>query len=312
MDKILGHNKTVISLAYRISYYDEGLNAASNVMEGNSAGQSQTASGAAAIAANPGAYYVGGPTPAVTLSSTCFCFPIPLSNYVLNGGVTSYIINPNIKTPYVQDYNVRWQRELARGTVLSVQYVGNKGTHLWHYQNVNETNTLENGFINEFKNAQNNLAIANGMTVAQMTAQPYVALKTANFADTGLPGQVPLPIMQTAFGANGSNAALAASSGFGDSTFITDLQQGLVGTLASSLASTSASTYYCRLVGSNFGPCASGIGANQRNLASYCSEGRFQWQFIQPVYVGANQMQEYPPEGITDTNTHNVTAYARN
>jgi hypothetical protein len=256
MDKFLGHNKTVISLAYRISYYDEGLNAAANVMEGNTAGNSQTASGSAALAANPGAYFVGGTAPAVTVSPSCFCFPIPLSNYVLNGGVTSQVINPNIKTPYVQDWNVRYQREIARGTVLSVQYVGNKGTHLWHYQNINETNTLENGFTNEFKNAQNNLAIANGMTVAQMTAQPYVALKTANFADTGLPGQVALPIMQTAFGANGSNAALAASSGFGSSTFITDLQQGLVGTLASSLASTSANTYYCRLVGSNFGPCA--------------------------------------------------------
>jgi hypothetical protein len=49
---------------------------------------------------------------------------------------------------------------------------------------------------------------------------------------------------------------LAASSGFGNSTFITDLQQGLVGALARSLASTSANTYYCRLVGSKFGSCA--------------------------------------------------------
>ncbi len=53
-----------------------------------------------------------------------------------------------------------------------------------------------------------------------------------------------------------------------------------------------------------------GIGAQQRNLAGYCTERRFQWQFIQPVYVGANQMQEYPPEGITETNVHNVAAYS--
>jgi hypothetical protein len=58
------------------------------------------------------------------------------------------------------------------------------------------------------------------------------------------------------------------------------------------------------------GGAVTGIGANQRNLESYCSQGRFQWQFIQPVYVGANQMQEYPPEGINDTNTHNVTGYS--
>jgi hypothetical protein len=52
-----------------------------------------------------------------------------------------------------------------------------------------------------------------------------------------------------------------------------------------------------------------GIGAEQRNLASYCTKGRFQWQFVQPVYVGANQMAEYPPEGHTDTNGHNIGAY---
>jgi hypothetical protein len=64
------------------------------------------------------------------------------------------------------------------------------------------------------------------------------------------------------------------------------------------------------LGGGPAGGAVTGIGANQRNLESYCSQGRFQWQYIQPVYVGSNQMQEYPPGGITDTNTHNVTAYA--
>lgn len=63
------------------------------------------------------------------------------------------------------------------------------------------------------------------------------------------------------------------------------------------------------LGGGPAGGAVTGIGANQRNLAGYCTQGRFQWQFIQPVYVGANQMQEYPPEGIKDTNTHDVIAY---
>ena len=53
-----------------------------------------------------------------------------------------------------------------------------------------------------------------------------------------------------------------------------------------------------------------GIGANQRNLAGFCTQGRFQWQFIQPVYVGANQMQEYPPDGLKEMNTHNIVAYS--
>ena len=57
------------------------------------------------------------------------------------------------------------------------------------------------------------------------------------------------------------------------------------------------------------GGAVTGIGGNQGNLASYCTQGRFQWQFIQPVYVGSNQMQERPPAGTTDTNTHNIATY---
>ena len=255
LGRLLGANKTVLSAAYRIAYYDEGMNSISNI-QGANPGASQSSSGAAALAAAPGTFSVGGALPSVVTSPTSFSFPLPLSNYVLNGGTSWNYINPDLKTPYVQDWNIRLQREVARGTIVSISYVGNKATHIWHYQNVNETNGVENGFINEFKNAQNNLAIANGMSVSQMTAQPYTTLKTQNFANQGLAGQVPLPIFQTAFGANGSNLALAASSGFGSSTFVTDLQQGLVGTLATSLASTSTNTYYCRLVGNNFAPCA--------------------------------------------------------
>lgn len=54
-----------------------------------------------------------------------------------------------------------------------------------------------------------------------------------------------------------------------------------------------------------------GIGQVEHALASYCSEGRLQWSFIQPVYSRSNQMQEYPPEGFVDSNPHNIGAYER-
>jgi hypothetical protein len=63
------------------------------------------------------------------------------------------------------------------------------------------------------------------------------------------------------------------------------------------------------LGGGPSGGAVTGIGADQGNGADYCSKGRFQWQFIQPVYVGANQMQEYPPDGLNDTDPHNVGDY---
>ena len=63
------------------------------------------------------------------------------------------------------------------------------------------------------------------------------------------------------------------------------------------------------LGGGPAGGAVIGIGAEQENLAGFCTKGRFQWQFIQPVYVGANQMQEYPPDGLNEANKHNVAGY---
>lgn len=57
------------------------------------------------------------------------------------------------------------------------------------------------------------------------------------------------------------------------------------------------------------GGAVTGIGAAQRALDSYCTKGRFQWQFVQPVYVGSNQMQERPPDGITDASLRNIISY---
>ena len=65
----------------------------------------------------------------------------------------------------------------------------------------------------------------------------------------------------------------------------------------------------------SFGPLGStgaavtGIGATQRGLASFCSAGRFQWAFVQPVYAGANQMQERPPDDAPMGTERDITWY---
>jgi hypothetical protein len=53
-----------------------------------------------------------------------------------------------------------------------------------------------------------------------------------------------------------------------------------------------------------------GIGERQHNLESYCSQGRFQWGYVQPVYVGSNQMREWPPDGAPVGDDHDITFYA--
>ncbi|HUJ93537.1 MAG TPA: hypothetical protein VLW46_01080 [Candidatus Bathyarchaeia archaeon] len=57
------------------------------------------------------------------------------------------------------------------------------------------------------------------------------------------------------------------------------------------------------------GDPVTGIGATQRGLESYCSPGRFQWAFVQPVYAGSNQMQERPPDDAPMGTSHDITFY---
>ncbi len=62
----------------------------------------------------------------------------------------------------------------------------------------------------------------------------------------------------------------------------------------------------------SFGPAAGavgGIGRTQGDLESYCSGGRFQWAFAQPIYVGSNEMQPGPPDGAPVGSAHDITYY---
>ncbi|HEV2341207.1 MAG TPA: hypothetical protein VGS15_05365 [Candidatus Acidoferrales bacterium] len=61
------------------------------------------------------------------------------------------------------------------------------------------------------------------------------------------------------------------------------------------------------------GPAVTGIAATQtkEGLASYCSAGRFQWAYIQPVYAGAIQMQKYPPADAPMGDDHDITFYQK-
>ena len=52
--------------------------------------------------------------------------------------VSGIFVDPNLRTPYVQQYNIGVQWEFARNTVLEVGYVGNKGTKLLQIVNLNQ------------------------------------------------------------------------------------------------------------------------------------------------------------------------------
>jgi len=58
--------------------------------------------------------------------------------------------DPNIRTPYIQNWSASLSRALRGNTTIEVRYVGTKGTELLRGTNVNETNVIENGIANAF------------------------------------------------------------------------------------------------------------------------------------------------------------------
>src|SRR5258708_8315273 len=87
-------------------------------------------------------------------------YPIPSLPLAAQSGQTVSDFNPNIKPEYVSSWNLGFQRELDRNTVVEFRYVGNHGTDLWRSINLNEVNIFENNFLSQFNAAANNLAIA--------------------------------------------------------------------------------------------------------------------------------------------------------
>ncbi len=182
----------------------------------------------------PGSLALGDTLPAYNFSPTAYQASEPQSDFTFLGSVGVNGMKENIRQPYTQSWNVGIQRQLGDSTALEIRYNGNRTLHQWVSTNINEVNVFENGFLDEFKAAQSNLAInqANGVD---------------SFADNGYAGQVALPILSQAF--------ISSPGDFSNADYIQMLNTGQVGSLASVLTNVN---YFCNLVSTSFTPCSPG------------------------------------------------------
>jgi hypothetical protein len=67
------------------------------------------------------------------------------------------VFDPNLRTGYVEMWGLNVQREVAKGTVLTVGYVGNRGLKLFFNQDLNQVR-MTPGFISDVKELANNLS----------------------------------------------------------------------------------------------------------------------------------------------------------
>ena len=206
---------------YSVSYLHDGFTVISNAL-----GTGTTNAGLIQSAANT--------TPTGVLSASGVALPTPSfsmpvtdrQNFLANPGNGLWAIDPNIRIPYVQQWSLGYEREVTRNMAFEVRYVGNRATKVWRAYDVNEVNIYESGFLQEFLNAQKNLAARGGTSFAPAGRAGLPACPTC----------VALPIFDRFFTQSGLPSNTNTNAQYANATFISNLNNNNVGTLANALA----------------------------------------------------------------------------
>jgi len=152
--------QTVLRGGYSIAYERQGSASVLNFFDANP-GLFTNATRSTTIGNLTGATGDGGPLP-LLLSQTSRLGPASFPSaptYPFTGIITDQvnIFDPHLKTPYAQSWSFGIQREITKDMAVEVRYVHTLNLQQWVAFNYNETNIVENGFLNEFKLAQANL-----------------------------------------------------------------------------------------------------------------------------------------------------------
>ncbi|HWO01418.1 MAG TPA: TonB-dependent receptor, partial [Blastocatellia bacterium] len=199
-------DQTVIRGGYSIAYTREGFNAYTAMFGSNNG---PTVNLNVTAASTPSIFKAGSVLFRDPSSYPFIPPPKDTSRFPLLAGGSASVndFDPNLKPGYTQSYSFGLQRELNKDTAVEIRYVGTHGTRLWRQYNYNEVNIFENGFLGAFQSAQNNLKIFTAANPrcgqAALPGQPTPP--PCNYGNTGLPGQVNVPLITTAIG--GSAAA---------------------------------------------------------------------------------------------------------
>jgi hypothetical protein len=138
--------------------------------------------------------------------------PTPVYPIATNVSQSIAGFDPNIQMAYSDSFQAGITRSLGKTMAVEVRYVGTRGHGDWNDLNYNEFNIVENGFLNEFRQAQKNLA-AN-----------IAAGRGNTFAYTGAAGTAPLPIFLAYYNrqasANAGDPALYTGANWTNSTLL--------------------------------------------------------------------------------------------
>jgi hypothetical protein len=155
---ITGDGKTALRVGYSISFVnDETIAAISNNVEYNEG--LMAVSSDINLSGRVSENLPSIPTPV-------FMVPRTFEDNFLQNFYTAFgLPEPNLRTPYVQQWSVGIQRKV-RDMVVEARYVGNHSTKLFRGYDVNPVVIRENGFLDDF-----NHALQNGILAREATGE---------------------------------------------------------------------------------------------------------------------------------------------
>jgi hypothetical protein len=240
-----GPGKGVLRAGFSTSFVREGLTVAIQPLRSND-GTVSTITNTQSTGVLTSAADGGAP-----IATPPFALPVnQLNNWMLNSASGMFTFDPNMRTPYVLQWTLGFQREVAADTRFEIRYVGNHAVKLIRGVDIGEIDVLGNGFVDEFQIAQNNLAICR-LNVLGCTGSATGAVRYDN---RGLPGQMPLPIME-AMGWTGFTSLVTSSARIGN------LDRNEVGEFAHQVMVTSSFNYF-----NSNGALFPGLGAFPANF----------------------------------------------
>ena len=239
-----GDHKTAVRAAYSINYVTDAQIAGIR----NSIVTNDGLSSAVSAAGLVGRLSVNKPAVPVPTFKVPRTFADNNTDYGTQ--VAFGLTDPNLATPYVQQWSLSVQREIG-GVVVEARYVGNHGTKLLRAYDFNQVIVRENGFLDDFNRARSNGFLAQ---TAGGTFNP-------NYNAT-IAGSQPLTVFP--------QMNLTGAGSLTNATVVGLIQRGEVGELAN--------YYYVRRLNNNvvFFRNPYGLGANLMTNASHSTYNALQ------------------------------------
>jgi hypothetical protein len=145
---VFGNGKTALRGGYSINYVnDQVILSAENMLEANAG-----LTGFATASALTGR--VSTSLPSIPVPT----YQVPLTaadNYEINPFNTVGMVDPGLRTPYVQQYSLGVEHEY-KNTIFKIYYIGNHGVGEYRAFDFNQVDIRSNGFLADFIRAQSN------------------------------------------------------------------------------------------------------------------------------------------------------------